>query len=315
VTIGSSASGGANDASDSTTQVGPPRRPGIGHRLATWLYPRPRIQLGALLAGPLGWLTIAYLGALFILLLNAFWEKDAFTGTVEPFAWSLGAFESILNNEVYRTIAVRTVGMAALVTLTDVMLAFPIAYYMARVASPRMRGALVIAVLMPLWAAYLVKVYAWRTILQGNGFLEAILGPFGVEGPGLDEISNAWLVLTYLWLPYMILPIFAGLERIPPSLLEASADLGGRPGTTFRRVVLPLVFPALVAGSIFTFSLTLGDYITPDLVADAKFIGNVIYDNSSLGNLPLAAAYSLLPIAIMTVYLLVARRLGAFDSL
>ena len=288
---------------------------GAGHRIATWLYSRPRVQLGALLSGPLGWLTIAYLGALFVLLLNAFWEKDAFTGRVEPFAWTLDAFEDIVANEVYRTIAVRTVAMAVLVTLTDILLAFPIAYYMARIASPRMRGALVIVVLMPLWAAYLVKVYAWRTILQGNGFLEAILGPFGVEGPGLDEIGNAWLVLSYLWLPYMILPIFAGLERIPVSMLEASADLGGRPGTTFRRVILPLVFPALVAGSIFTFSLTLGDYITPDLVSDAKFIGNVIYDNSSLGNLPLAAAYSLLPIAIMTVYLLIARRLGAFESL
>jgi putative spermidine/putrescine transport system permease protein len=291
------------------------RQPGLAHRLSTWLYPRRRIALGGLLAGPLGWLTIAYLGALVILLLNAFWEKDAFTGKVEPFAWTLKAFADLFQNEVYRTVAGRTIGMAALVTVTDALLAFPIAYYMARIASPRVRGALVIAVLMPLWAAYLVKVYAWRTILQGNGFLEWILGPFGIEGPGLDEIGNTWLVLSYLWLPYMILPIYAGLERIPASLIEASSDLGGRPGATFRRVILPLVFPALVAGSIFTFSLTLGDYITPDLVSDAKFIGNVIYDNSSLGNLPLAAAYSLLPILIMTIYLLVARRLGAFDSL
>lgn len=306
---------GASDGPTPATPDGGVERRGLGHRVATWLYPRPRVQLGALLSAPLGWLTIVYLGALFILLLNAFWEKDSFTGRVEPFAWTIRAFEEIFENEVYRTIAGRTVAMAALVTLTDIVLAFPIAYYMARIASPRVRGMLVIVVLMPLWAAYLVKVYAWRTILQGNGFLEAILGPFGIQGPGLDEIANAWLVLSYLWLPYMILPIFAGLERIPPSLLEASADLGGRPGTTFRRVILPLVFPALVAGSIFTFSLTLGDYITPDLVSDAKFIGNVIYDNSSLGNLPLAAAYSLLPIAIMTVYLLVARRLGAFDSL
>ena len=287
----------------------------MAHRISTWLYPRPRIRLGALLAGPLGWLTIAYLGALFILLLNAFWDKDAFTGRVEPFAWTLDAFAEIFNTEVYRTVAGRTIGMAALVTVTDALLAFPIAYYMARIASPRVRGALVIAVLMPLWAAYLVKVYAWRTILQGNGFMEWVLSPLGIEGPGLDEIGNSWLVLSYLWLPYMILPIYAGLERIPASLIEASSDLGGRPATTFRRVILPLVFPALVAGSIFTFSLTLGDYITPDLVSDAKFIGNVIYDNSSLGNLPLAAAYSLIPIVVMTVYLLVARRLGAFDSL
>ena len=293
----------------------PRRQPGVAHRISTWLYRRPRIRLGALLAGPLGWLSIAYLGALFILLLNAFWDKDAFTGRVEPFAWTLDAFAEIFNTEVYRTVAGRTIAMAALVTVTDALLAFPIAYYMARIASPKVRGALVIAVLMPLWAAYLVKVYAWRTILQGNGFMEWALSPFGIEGPGLDEIANSWLVLSYLWLPYMILPIYAGLERIPTSLIEASSDLGGRPSDTFRRVILPLVFPALVAGSIFTFSLTLGDYITPDLVSDAKFIGNVIYDNSSLGNLPLAAAYSLIPIVVMTIYLLLARRLGAFDSL
>ena len=292
-----------------------PPNAGIARRGARWIYPRARLQIALLLSGPVGWLTIAYFGALAVLLLNAFWEKDAFTGRVEPFAWSLEAFGDLWGNEVYRTIAARTIGMAILVTATDALLAFPIAYYMARVASPRVRRGMVIAVLMPLWAAYLVKVYAWRTILQGNGFLEWVLTPFGIQGPGLDEIVNAWLVLSYLWLPYMILPIYAGLERIPNSLLEASSDLGGRAGTTFRRVVLPLVFPAFVAGSIFTFSLTLGDYITPDLVADAKFIGNVIYDNSSLGNLPLAAAYSLVPIAVMTVYLLVARRLGAFDSL
>jgi putative spermidine/putrescine transport system permease protein len=293
----------------------PAARPGLARRVATWLHPRRGAQLRLLLAGPLGWLAIAYLGSLFILLLNAFWAKDAFTGRVEPFAWTLRAFGDLAGNEVYRTVALRTVGMAALVTVTDALLAFPIAYYMARIASPRVRGLLVIAVLLPLWAAYLVKVYAWRTILQGNGLFDWVLAPFGLKGPGLDEISNAWLVLSYLWLPYMIMPIYAGLERIPNSLLEASADLGGKAGTTFRRVILPLVFPALVAGSIFTFSLTLGDYITPDLVADAKFIGNVIYDNSSLGNLPLAAGYSLLPIVIMTIYLLVARRLGAFDSL
>jgi putative spermidine/putrescine transport system permease protein len=300
--------------SDTPLPSAPPNA-GIARRGARWIYPRARLQIGLLLSGPVGWLTIAYFGALAVLLLNAFWEKDAFTGRVEPFAWSLEAFEDLWGNEVYRTIAARTIGMAILVTVTDVLLAFPIAYYMARIASPRVRRGMVIAVLMPLWAAYLVKVYAWRTILQGNGFLEWILTPLGIQGPGLDEIANAWLVLSYLWLPYMILPIYAGLERIPSSLLEASSDLGGRAGTTFRRVVLPLVFPALVAGSIFTFSLTLGDYITPDLVADAKFLGNVIYDNSSLGNLPLAAAYSLVPIVVMTIYLLVARRLGAFESL
>lgn len=293
----------------------PPPRPTLVRRVSAWLHSRRRLQLGLLLGTPLGWLVIAYLGSLFILLLNAFWAKDEFTGKVLPFEWSVDAFVALFREDVYRTVALRTLGMAALVTVTDAILAFPIAYYMARVASARTRGLLVIAVLMPLWAAYLVKVYAWRTILQGRGLAEWIATPLGLPAPGLDELANSWIVLSYLWLPYMIMPIYAGLERIPGSLLEASADLGGRSWTTFRRVILPLVFPALVAGSVFTFSLTLGDYITPDLVSDAKFIGNVIYDNSSLGNLPLAAAYSLLPVLVMTVYLLVARRLGAFDSL
>jgi putative spermidine/putrescine transport system permease protein len=298
-----------------TTATAAPERPRRARRLATWLHARRGTQLRLLLAAPMAWMILAYLGSLFILLLSAFWAKDAFTGQVEPFVWTLDAFESLVSNPVYTTIALRTIGIAIAVTLTDALLAFPIAYYMARVASPRMRGFLLIAILMPLWAAYLVKVYAWRTILQGNGFLEWLLSPFGVDAPGLGQLLNSWIVLSYLWLPYMILPIYAGLERIPPSLLEASADLGARSGITFRRVILPLVFPALVAGSIFTFSLTLGDYITPDLVSDAKFIGNVIYDNSSLGNVPLAAAYAFVPIVIMIGYLLVARRLGAFESL
>ena len=290
------------------------RPPGVRRRLFGWLHGRKRLQLAVLLAGPLGWLAIAYLGSLAILLLSAFWTKGA-AGNVEPFTWSLKAFELLFSDAVYRTIAVRTIVMAILVTLTDALLAFPIAYYMARVASPRVRNAMVIAVLLPLWAAYLVKVFAWRTILQGNGLLEWLLAPLGIESQGLKNIANSWIVLSYLWLPYMILPVYAGLERIPASFLEASSDLGGRAMTTFRRVIVPLVFPSLVAGSIFTFSLTLGDYITPALVSNVFFIGNVIYNNSALGNPPLAAAYSMLPIAIMTVYLLVARRLGAFSSL
>lgn len=263
----------------------------------------------------MGWMVVVYLGSLVILLLGAFWTKDSLTNRVIPFDWSLDAFGDLFGTEVYRTVALRTIGVAILVTLTAALLAFPIAYYMARIASPRTRRLMVVAIVMPLWGAYLVKIFAWRTILQGNGLLEWLLAPLGIEGPGLVELTNSWLVFTYLWLPYMILPIYAGLERIPNSLLEASADLGGRAGVTFRRVILPLVFPALVAGSIFTFSLTLGDYIVPDLVSDAKFIGNIIYDNSTLGNVPLAAAYALLPILIVIGYLLVARRLGAFESL
>jgi putative spermidine/putrescine transport system permease protein len=295
--------------------VTPVAAPSLPRRIAKWLHARPRVQLWLLLALPLFWLVVVYLGSLFILLLNAFWTSDSFTGKVNPFDWSLAAFEQILTNDVYRTIALRTLGMALLVTVTDALLAFPIAYYMARMASPRVRSLLVVAVLMPLWASYLVKIFAWRTVFQGNGFLAWLLAPFGLQGPGNDEIANSWIVFSYLWLPYMILPIFAGLERVPSSLLEASSDLGARAAKTFRRIVLPLVFPALVAGSIFTFSLTLGDYIVPSLVSDAKFIGNVIYDNSALGNLPVAAAYSLVPIVIMIVYLLIARRLGAFESL
>jgi putative spermidine/putrescine transport system permease protein len=288
---------------------------GRGRRLARWLYRRRRAQLWLLLAAPLLWIGVVYLGSLLILLLNAFWAKDAFTGNVTPFDWTLKAVIDIVTHPVYAIVAGRTLLIAVLVTITDALLAFPIAYYMARIASPRRRGALVVAVLLPLWAAYLVKVFAWRTILQGNGLLAWVLSPFGIHGPGLTELPNAWLVLSYLWLPYMILPIYAGLERIPDSLLEASADLGAKAGTTFRRVILPLAFPAIVAGSIFTFSLSLGDYIVPNLVANAKFIGNLIYDNSALGNLPIAAAYSLVPIVIMLTYLFVARRLGAFESL
>jgi len=285
-----------------------------GRRLAAWLHTRPRLQLALLLALPLGFFFLVYIGSLFILFLNAFWESDPFSGRVIP-SFTLDSFVTLFTVEVYRTIAFRTIGMAILVTLTCIALGFPIAYYMARIAAPRTRRLLVVAVLMPLWASYLVKIYTWRTILSGNGFADWLLAPLGIDAPGLDSLVSAWLVLTYLWLPYMILPIFAAIERIPNSLLEASSDLGGRSGPTFRRVVLPLVLPGIAAGSIFTFSLTLGDYIVPDLVSNTQFIGNVIYSNSSLGSLPLAAAYSLVPVAVMVVYLLVARRLGAFESL
>jgi putative spermidine/putrescine transport system permease protein len=298
-----------------TSTTEPPMAASRPRRIAAWLHAHPRMQSRLLLAAPLVWLVGVYLGSLFILLLNAFWTSDSFTGKVNPFDWSLAAFEQIIGNDVYRTIAIRTVGMAVLVTVTDALLAIPIAYYMARIASPRTRRFLVVAILMPLWASYLVKIFAWRSIFLGNGFLAWLLEPFGIAGPGTDEIINSWIVFSYLWLPYMILPIYIGLERVPNSLLEASADLGAKAGTTFRRVVMPLVLPSLIAGSIFTFSLTLGDYIVPDLVSDAKFIGNVIYDNSALGNFPIAAAYSLLPILIVIGYLIIARRLGAFDSL
>lgn len=284
----------------------------LGRRLAASLYRHPRVQLSALLALPLGWLLVAYLGSLGLMLLSAFWQLDSFTGNTitEP---TLDNFATIAQGEVYRTVAIRTIVIAALVTVTDIILAFPIAYFMARVASPRMRGLLVVSILLPLWSGYLVKVYAWRLILNESGVLNWALDPIGLRGPGYGDVA-VWLVMSYLWLPYMILPIYAGLERIPSSVLEASGDLGARSGTTFRRVVLPLALPAVAAGSIFTFSLTLGDYITPTLVSGTQFIGNVVYSNISV-NRPLAAAYALVPIVIMIGYLFVARRLGAFEEL
>jgi putative spermidine/putrescine transport system permease protein len=226
-------------------------------------------------------------------------------------------FERLLTTEVYRTVTLRTLGIAAAVTVTDALIAFPIAYYMARIASARTRGWLVVAVLIPLWSSYLVKVFAWRIILQDNGPLNAVLRPFGLEGPSFaaGEV-RLWLTFSYLWLPYMILPIYAGLERIPSSLLEASGDLGARSLQTFRRIVLPLVFPAVVAGSIFTFSLTMGDYIAPNQLSSVQFIGNVVQANVGVaGNLPFAAAFATIPVVVMIAYLLVARRLGAFESL
>jgi putative spermidine/putrescine transport system permease protein len=289
-------------------------RTGLGRRLSSFFYRHPRARLGALLAGPVGWLVIGYIGSLAVMLVAAFWQLDPFTQEIEH-EWTLENFKTLFTEPVYRTITLRTVGMAAAVTVGCAVLAFPIAYYMARLASRRMRRVLVVAVLIPLWASYLVKVYTWRTILAENGVLNWMLSPFGVDGPGYSLVG-LWLVFTYLWLPYMILPIYAGLERIPPSLLEASADLGARSGRTFARVVLPLAFPAVVAGSIFTFSLTLGDYITPEVVSSKQFIGNVIYDNIGVANnLPFAAAYAFVPIAVMIGYLYVAKRLGAFENL
>jgi putative spermidine/putrescine transport system permease protein len=282
--------------------------------VAAALWRRPRLQLSLLLAGPVGWLVIAYLGSLAVLFIAAFWRLDTFSGQVVQ-DYGLDNFRTLVENDVYRTIVFRTVAIAAAVTVTDALLAFPIAFYMAKVASRRVRALLVILVVMPLWSSYLVKVYAWRIILAEDGILNWSLDPFGLSGPGFGNVAT-WLVFSYLWLPYMILPIYAGLERIPDSLLDASGDLGGGAALTFRRVVLPLALPAVVAGSIFTFSLTLGDYITPQIVSSTQFIGNVVYTNVGVANnLPLAAAFATVPVVIMILYLLGARRLGAFESL
>jgi putative spermidine/putrescine transport system permease protein len=290
----------------------PPPRESPGRRLSTFFYRHPRVRLWTLLALPVAWLVLVYFGSLFVLLLSSLWETDPFTREVVH-TFTLENFQRIFEQDVYRNVASRTVQMAVLVTIADVVLAFPIAYYMARVASPRTRDILVVLILVPLWANYLVKAYAWRTILSEGGVINWALDPFGLHFDGLSTVG-LWLVFTYLWLPFMILPIYAGLERIPTSFLEASADLGGRSFTTFARVILPLAFPAIVAGSIFTFCLTLGDYIAPGLITSEQFIGTVIY-NIRGEALPTAAAFSLVPIAVVVVYLLVARRLGAFESL
>jgi putative spermidine/putrescine transport system permease protein len=287
-------------------------RRSVGHRLADLFHGRPRLQAGALLAGPVGWLVVGYLGSLAVLLVAAFWTVSPLSGELNQ-SLSLENFETLFNEPVYRDIAWRTVRIAALVTLTDAILAFPIAFYMAKLASRRGKAILIVAVLLPLWSSYLVKVYSWRTMLSSGGIVNWALEPFGLHGPGFG-LTAVWLVMSYLWLPYMILPIYAGLERIPNSLISASEDLGASPFTTFRRVILPLVFPAVVAGSIFTFSLTLGDYITPRLVSNDQFIGSVVFNNF-VTNLPLASAFALVPIVVMIAYLLVARKLGAFEHI
>jgi putative spermidine/putrescine transport system permease protein len=288
---------------------GPVRR-----RLAGSLWRHPKAQLGLLLAGPIGWLVIAYLGSLAVLFAAAFWHLDTFSGEIVR-GFGLDNFRTLVEQDVYRSIVVRTVLIAAAVTVTDAILAFPIAFYMAKIARPRTRALLVIAVVMPLWSSYLVKVYSWRIILAEDGILNWALDPFGLSGPGFGNVAT-WIVFSYLWLPYMVLPVYAAFDRIPESLMDASSDLGGGAGTTFRRVLLPLALPGVVAGSIFTFSLTLGDYITPQIVSSTQFIGNVVYNNVGVANnLPLAAAFATVPVVIMILYLLAARRLGAFESL
>jgi putative spermidine/putrescine transport system permease protein len=293
--------------------VATPEKRSAGRRLADLFHGRPRLQAGALLAGPVGWLVVGYLGSLAILLITSFWTLGELSGEIEQ-SFTLDNFKEVIEEPVYRSVTGRTVLIAALVTVTDALLAFPIAFYMAKVASPRIRGLLVVAVLVPLWSAYLVKAFAWRGILSQDGALNWLLNPFGIENPGYGLFA-VWLVMSYIWLPYMIIPIYAGLERIPDTLLSASEDMGAKPGYTFRRVVLPLVFPAVVAGSIFTFSLTLGDFITPNLVGSGdQFIGTLVYSNFSV-NLPFAAAMATVPIVIMIIYLLIARRLGAFEHI
>jgi putative spermidine/putrescine transport system permease protein len=279
------------------------------------LHRRAGLRLGLLLTPPMLWLGVAYLGALAALFLTSLWGQNSFTGEIER-TWTLDNFRTLFTVEVYRTITLRTIGIAALVTVVDAVVAFPIALYMAKVASARAQRLLVIAVLMPLWASYLVKAYAWRGMLSDGGVVSWVAAPFGLDTPGFG-LAGLIVTLAYLWLPYMILPVFAGLERLPGSLLEASADLGAGAGHTLRRVVLPMAFPAVVAGSIFTFSLSLGDYIAVQIVGGAnQLLGNVVYDNvGAANNLPFAAAVATIPVVVMLLYLWGVRRTGALDNL
>jgi putative spermidine/putrescine transport system permease protein len=261
------------------------------------------------------WLGVAYLGALGALFITSLWGQNSFTGEIER-TWTLDNFRDLFQLEVYRTITFRTLGVAALVTVVDALVAFPIALYMAKVASPRMQRLLVIAVLMPLWASYLVKAYAWRGMLSEGGLVAWLAAPFGLDSPGYG-LAATIITLAYLWLPYMILPIYAGFERLPNSLLEASSDLGARAGHTLRRIILPVTFPAVVAGSIFTFSLSMGDYIAVRIVGGAnQLLGNVVFDNvGAANNLPFAAAVATVPVVVMVLYLAAVRRTGALDNL
>jgi putative spermidine/putrescine transport system permease protein len=284
-------------------------------RASSFLHRSPRVRLAALLAAPMTWLVVAYLGSLAVMFTAAFWSTDSFTGAlVKQFSWD--NFQTLVSQPVYRKIALRTVGVAATVTVVDALIALPMAFFMAKVARPRARRLLVAAILTPLWASYLVKAYAWRVMLAADGPVNWALGPLSVSGPGYGLVAVT-LTLAYLWLPYMILPVYAGLERLPDSVLEASADLGAPAGRTFRSVVLPLIFPSLVAGSIFTFSLSLGDYISVKIVGGrTQLFGNVIYDNIGVAaNLPFAAAAATLPVAAILLYLALVRRTGALENL
>jgi putative spermidine/putrescine transport system permease protein len=292
-------------------------RRGAGLRVSAALWRRPWARATILLTPPLAWFILVYLAALVVLLITAFWQINPFTTNIER-VWNLGNFTQILGSSAYRGVILRTVGMAAAVTIVDAIVAFPFAYYMARIASRRTRTALFVAILLPLWASYLAKVYAWLLIFTHGGLLDWSLGHIGLGQVHL--IYTNWAVFTvfaYIWLPFMIIPVYAALERIPASQLEASQDLGGRTWMTTRRIIIPLALPGIVAGSIFTFSLTLGDYITPLLVGgtSANFMGNIIYTNIGIANnVPFAAAMATVPIVIMAVYLLSARAIGALEA-
>ena len=286
-------------------------------------------MLALFLVPPMLYMVVVYLGSLFSLLINSFYSIDDFTLLIKR-EFTLKTYAQILS-PANREIILRTSTMAFIVTIVDALIAFPLAYYIAKFASPKLKTWLLIAVTIPLWSSYLVRVYAWKLILAKEGILSWFINLFGLTGaldwllglPGIGGSSlslspiGMFIVFCYIWLPYMIIPIQTALERVPASLLDASGDLGAKPAQTFRNIILPLAFPGVVAGSIFTFSLTLGDFIVPLTLGNSKFfIGQAVYSYQGTGgNLPLAAAMTMGPVVIMVIYLLIARKLGAFDAL
>ena len=290
-----------------------------GRRLrAAFGYRHPQLAAFFQLSPALAAFLFVYVAALVVLFISAFWTVDEFTGKLIHH-WTTSNFSTLWKGSAYRTIALRTIGIALAVTVTDALIAFPFAYFMARVASRRVRGAMFVMVLLPLWSSYLLRVYAWRLILDHDGLLNWSLQKIGLPAANIAYSNVAvWVVFSYIWLPFMIIPVFAALERIPHSTIEASSDLGARGPRTLRSVILPLALPGVIAGSIFTFALTLGDYITPTLIGgtSSEFIGNVVYDSVGVSdNVPFAAAYATVPLLVMAVYLVLAKRSGAFEAL
>ncbi len=293
-------------------------KPTVSKSFLLLFFKKEALSSLTLLSLPAVWFGGLYLAAIGAMFVTSFWTVDDFSGALIP-GFSLVNFRALAADPTYARIAARTIGIAAAVTVTDMVLAWPVAFAMVRLARPKLRAAMMAAVLVPLWSSYLARVYAWRLILAHHGVLNWALAEIGLPGLHIGYSNWAmWIVFSYLWLPFMILPVAAAVERIPPSLLEASADLGARGFRTFRRVMLPLALPGMVAGAISTFSLTLGDYVTPMLVGGegSDFIGNVVYSNVGVTNdIPFAAAYAVLPLVVMAGFLLIARRLGAFDAL
>jgi len=304
-------------STDAARVRGGSRRGGVLRSLSRLSWRRPGLKTFGQISAPVAAFLFVYVAALLALLIQGFWTTDSFTGKVVH-SWNLDNFREIANAP-YPTIILRTLGIASAVTVTCMLLAFPYAYFLVRIASRRLRIALLVATVLPLWVSYLVRVYSWRLILNPDGALNYFLNRLGLPDQNIAYTNWAmWLVFTYIWFPFMVLPVYAALERVPNSFLEASADLGASGFTTLRRVILPLAVPGLAAGSIFTFSLTLGDYIAPSLVGGpgSSLIGTVVYDNLGLANnAPFAAAFAMVPLGIMAVYLVMMKRLGAFESL